>query len=95
MVSQTARDTQMGTSHIDTTVAEIDKQLDGVEAGLQQVTQNKANIEKAFEIMQASAAKLEALTSQVVGLQEQINKSLQAVDDNVKCQLLAFKKDML
>ena len=45
--------------------------------------------------MWASAAKLEALTSQVVGLQEQINKNLQAVDENIKGQLLAFKEDML
>ena len=95
VVPQTARDALMGTSRIEATVAEIDKRLAGVEAGLQQVTQNKANIEKAFEVMRASAAKLEALTSQVVGLQEQINKNLQAVDENIKGQLLAFKEDML
>ena len=81
---QTAKDVLVGTAHVDTTMEEIGKQLAKVEASLQQVTQNKANIDKAFENLPTFSTKLETLTSQVAAMQNQLETSISAMDGNSK-----------
>ena len=85
----------VGTAHIDATMEEIGKWLAKVEASLQQVTQNKANIDKAFENLLTFSTKLETLTSQVAAMQNQLETSISAMDGNIKGQLVAFQNNMM